>query len=412
MIKLKNLITEGQKHNLALEYMKNLIKGTEWENNIYLAGGAVRDELMGTEVKDLDMVADKPNGGIDFANWSTQKMGNFKDGSNPVTYPTYGTAKFNLRNIIYKGQDLSEIDIETVMPRAEQYEPGSRKPSVAGASLKADAERRDLTANSLFKNISTGEILDLTGRGMDDLKSGVARTPLDPDVTFQDDPLRMLRQVRFFSKYNWKIPLEQLKSLKRNAPHLKNISMERVQEEFTKILKTDRAAKALKLLKMVGLLKEMMPEVKLTDEKLEAIKNAKDVETKMSILFNDIDKNQIEVILKRLKYPNEVVSHIAKSVALLSFFDNGVDDKKIRQFKRVSGERADTVLKTIDALNKPIDIDLIRDKMNSLQSGKPPITGNDLIRMGIKPGHIFKTILDTAQEMYDEDPETPKQRYL
>ena len=96
--------------------------------------------------------------------------------------------------------------------------------------MEDDVERRDFTTNSLLKNLSTGEILDLTGQGKSDIKKGIIRTPLDPDIIFSEDPLRMLRAVRFTMKYNWDLPWFMIKALKRNASKLKQISVERVQE--------------------------------------------------------------------------------------------------------------------------------------------------------------------------------------
>ncbi len=102
---------------------------------------------------------------------------------------------------------MSEIDIEAVAPRKEKYTPGSRKPEVSGGELEDDVKRRDFTANSLLHDLTTGETLDLTGMGKEDIKAGIIRTPLDPDVIFGEDPLRILRAVRFTAKYNWKISL-------------------------------------------------------------------------------------------------------------------------------------------------------------------------------------------------------------
>lgn len=413
-MKLKTLILEMTKESLAVEFLKDLVQGTEFENKVFIAGGAVRDELMGKPIKDIDLVVDMPNGGIKFAEWATKKMNNFKEESNPVIFPNYGTAKFNLRGVKYKGQNLSEIDIETVMPRSEEYKAGDRKPSVKGASLKADAERRDLTANSLFKNISTGEIIDLTGKGREDLEKGIARTPLDPDQTFSDDPLRMMRLVRFYVKYNWKIPLNIVKSLKRNADQIVNISGERVQDELNKILKTDNAGKAFKLLRQSGLAKYIFPDLNITDEKLKMIQSARSPIVKLSLLFNDVYKEDIERSLKKLKYPNEIVSAVSNTVNLKNFFDESVSPQKIREFRRVAGKNAKTVLGLIDALNKPIDVNKIAEFLADIKDEpiKPPISGYDLIALGVKPGPKFKEILDQIQDKFEEDPSSTKEDYI
>ena len=350
IIKLKDLLMEGAKENAALDYLKNLIKKSPYEGKVFLAGGAVRDELMGIDAKDLDFVINMDEGGIKFADWATKKMGNFKSGSNPVTFETYGTAKFNLTGVEHKGFKLDDIDIECVMPRTEEYTDGSRKPKVGSGTLKDDVDRRDFTTNSLLKNLSTGEILDLTGMGKQDIKDGIVRTPLDPDVIFSEDPLRMLRAVRFTMKYNWKLPLFMIKALKRNASKLKQISVERVQEELNKMLMTDSPDRAIKLLQITGLSKYVFPEldklIRLEQNKyhkedamehtLSVVKGTpKNLTTRLMALFHYIGKEatkevigkeihfynhekigaeMAEKILKRLKYPNEIVKAVVLGV--------------------------------------------------------------------------------------------------
>ena len=207
MILLTHLLNEEiNRESAALNFLSTIIKNSPYANKIFLAGGAVRDSLMGKPVKDIDIVITEPDGGIKFSEWITRKIGAYKQDANPLIFPRFGTAKFNLRGITVDGIDLSGVDIEAVMTRGEKYTPGSRKPEVVYSDLKTDAERRDLTINALYKDLTTGEILDPTGKGIDDIKNGVIRTPLDPDITFDDDPLRMLRVIRFAVRYNWKIP--------------------------------------------------------------------------------------------------------------------------------------------------------------------------------------------------------------
>ena len=413
MIKLKQLILENKMKN-AEEFLKSLIKNSTFEGRVYAAGGYVRDEIMGKQSKDLDVVVDMPDGGIEFANWATQKMGNYKEGANPVLFPAYGTSKFTMKGVTYKGEDLSDIDIEAVAPRAEEYIPGSRKPKVKGASLKADAERRDLTANSLFKNISTGEIVDLTGRGKEDLQKGIARTPLDPDQTFSDDPLRMMRLVRFFVKYNWDVPMDQLRALKRNASQIQNISMERVQDELNKIFNVSNTGKALKLIRNSGIGKYIMPDVSFSTEKLKAMQGNKPAEVKMAILLHDLPKQTVENTLKKLKYPNHIISAVSNAVALQYFFDSDVSLSNVRKFRRIAGRYAEVILGLINSLNRPIDTDKIFQQLDAIKNDpiKPPVGGNELIAIGIKPGPQFKQILDKIQDQFDNDPNTPTEKYL
>jgi len=311
--------SQTDKIKASVEFIKNLIKGTEWEGNVFIAGGAVRDELMGNDPKDIDLLINIPDGGILFAEWITKKLGIYREGSNPVIYPRFGTAKFTLRRQKHNGIDLSSVDIECVMPRKEIYVDGDRKPDVSHGSLKDDVDRRDFTTNSLLKDLSTGEILDLTGMGRDDIKNGIVRTPLDPDIIFTEDPLRMLRAVRFAIKYNWKLPLFMIRALRKNAKKLPNISSERIQEELNKMLLTDNPDKAIRLLQILGLSKYIFPEmdklIKMKQNRfhkydvmkhsLEVLKNTPpDLITRLSALLHDVGKGKTRTEVKYIKCDN------------------------------------------------------------------------------------------------------------
>lgn len=136
-------IYEGMVEKTAVDFISNMIKQSPFKGKVYLAGGYVRDELLGLDPKDIDIVVESPNGGVEFSIWITKKLGIYKLNSNPVIYPKFGTAKFNLRGITYNGYNLSNIDIECVMSRKEQYHQDSRKPDVAFGTLAQDVERRD-----------------------------------------------------------------------------------------------------------------------------------------------------------------------------------------------------------------------------------------------------------------------------
>lgn len=148
------------------EYIGSIIKGTSFENHIFAVGGSVRDLCMANDIKDIDLVIDLPNGGVDFANWC-KEQGYTKT---VVIYETYGTAAMKILN----------QDIECVMTRGEKYlDNGTRNPTVEFADLKEDAFRRDLTINALYYNISTGEILDPTGYGIKDIENKIIRVPME-----------------------------------------------------------------------------------------------------------------------------------------------------------------------------------------------------------------------------------------
>jgi len=459
IIKLKDLLMEGLRENAALDYLRDLIKRSSYEGKVFLAGGAVRDELMGIDAKDLDFVINMKNGGINFANWATKKMGNYKKGSNPVVFEKFGTAKFTLMGVTHGGMDLSDMDVECVMPRTEEYEEGSRKPKVGHGTLKDDVERRDFTTNSLLKNLSTGEILDLTGQGKADIKKGVIQTPLDPDIIFSEDPLRMLRAVRFTMKYDWDLPWFMIKALKRNASKLKQISVERVQEELNKMLMTDSPDRAIRLLQAVGLSKYVFPEldklIRLEQNKyhkddamkhtLEVLKNTpKNLTTRLMALFHDIGKeatkevidNEIhfykheevgaemaEEILKRLKYPNEVIKAVSKAVRNHMKLKHGgpdasgISDKTLRKFMVNMGEHLEDTLNLIHADNishaadsaMPNQIDLINKRLDTLRipikNLKLPIDGKWIKKeLKLRPGPVFKELLAIVKDEYLGNP--------
>ena len=467
-ILLKDLLLEGALESAAEDFLKQSIRGTPWAGKVFAAGGYVRDQIIGRDAKDLDILVDYPNGGIEFAKWLTKKVGNFKEGSNPVVFERFGTSKFNLNGVTHNGIDLTGFEIEAVMPRSEKYTAGSRKPDVQLSTLKGDAERRDLTFNSLFKNLSTGEILDLTGKGVDDLKTGTIRTPLDPDSTFKDDPLRMLRVVRFYAKYNYEIPLNIIRSLKRNAPQIENISSERIQDELNKMLVTTQPDKALKLLKIVGLLGYIIPEFKdaykMTQNKhhvdtvfnhiLKVVKGTPaDLVTRLQALFHDLGKtktrsvvdNEVHFynhenigadmtkeVLKRLKYPVDVIDAVVTGVKyhmrLKGAGKEGevVSDKALRKFAVDLGDHLNSTLNLMHSDNlahsaasvMPNQIPNIIKRIEQLKSTIPtkgqklPISGDDLKSLGLKPGPLFAELLNLVKEKQLENPNTTKEEYL
>lgn len=455
---------------LALQFLGKLVKGTEFEGKTFLAGGAVRDEIMGKPVKDIDIVVSMPDGGIKFAEWVTKKIGRYKEGSNPITFPRFGTAKFNLRGIADGDIDLSNVDIEVVMTRGEKYEKGSRKPEVVYADLEDDAYRRDLTVNSLFKDIVTGEIKDLTGKGIEDIKKGIVRTPMDPDQTFKDDPLRMLRAIRFAVKYNWKMPISMVKALKKNHDMLQNISQERIRDELNKMLMTDRPDMALRILTATGLNKYVIPELDackgvkqneyhkhdVYDHILEVVRNTSpDLIARLASLFHDIGKPETKStgpdgrvhfyrheevgaemaknIMTRLKYTNDEAATVSNIVNHhMELKQTGQDgekasDKQLRKFAARLGKDLGPALKTMHADNishkaeasQPNQIPNIVNKIKTLLQGvesekpKLPINGNDVMNaLGIKPGPDIKKYLDRVTDAWYENPKISKEKAL
>ena len=241
-----------EKFKQIVEYIGECINGSEFENHVFAVGGCVRDSYMGNEIKDIDLCIDLPEGGIKLAEFLHTKKFLTRP---PVVYPTYGTAMFKFKK-------FNQDEIECVYTRGEQYhDKESRNPVTSFASIKEDCVRRDLTINALYMNVTTGEILDLTGKGVDDIKNRICRVTNDnPDIVFSDDSLRILRVIRFACRYNFDIEENTLASMIKNVDRLTIITQERITDEFNKMMMTNDPARALCLLGYTGAMKYVVPE--------------------------------------------------------------------------------------------------------------------------------------------------------
>ena len=459
---------EGATERAAEDFISQMVKKSKWKGKVYAAGGWPRDEMMGLDPHDLDLVVSMTtNGGIKFAEWLTKKLGIYKKNTNPVIFPKFGTAAFKLRGINHKGYDLSNIEIEVVMTRKEQYHTGNRKPDVSPGTLKDDVERRDFTTNSLLKDLSTGEILDLTGMGKNDIKKGIIRTALDPDIIFSEDPLRMLRAVRFTVKYGWDLPMFMIKALKRNADMLKHISEERIMVELNKMLISKHPDKAIRILQMTGLIKHVAKELNglrgLEQNKMhkfDAMKHTLDVLkntppeliTRLAALFHDIGKpttksvvdNEVhfykhedvsaemaEAILRRLKYPLDIIKSVVTAIKnhmrtkQYGGEAEGVTDKTLRKLKADLGDHLNATLDLIDADNKshsdeynmPNQVKQIRNRLEKLKNEpvKPnlPVTGNDVMKkFNLKPGPEVGNLMNYVKDLWMANPKITKKQVL
>ncbi|MDE6479860.1 MAG: hypothetical protein K2L45_06270 [Muribaculaceae bacterium] len=219
-------MTDNTYHKI-LEYFRQISEGTKWEGHLYAVGGCVRDEILGAPIHDVDIAVDLPNGGVNFAMWLLRHKYLV---DMPVLFRKFGTAKLRLRK-------FPDEEIEVVQTRAEKYtDKTSRCPEVVSGNIEEDCFRRDFTVNTLYRNIKTGEILDMTGRGVHDIKEGIIRTPLDPYETFDDDPVRILRCLRFAARFGWKIDEATMEALKKSVERLAIVSRERWGGEFRKML--------------------------------------------------------------------------------------------------------------------------------------------------------------------------------
>lgn len=221
--------------------------GTPWEYELWLVGGCVRDPLLGeTTSPDIDIVLESD--ALKLARWLYKRgIGDIP----PVTYPRFGTALIRVDN----------TNVEIATARRESYAPYSRKPTVEFGSLEEDALRRDFTVNSVFKNLHTGQLFDITGSGLADIHDRILRTPVNPDITFRDDPLRMLRAIRFKNRFKLTPTADLWHALIQERHRLEIVSAERIRDEFSKMLTSSSAANCLRDLMEVGLLAQFAPEL-------------------------------------------------------------------------------------------------------------------------------------------------------
>lgn len=213
----------------------------------YVIGGYVRDLLLHRPSKDIDVVVH--GSGIALAEKAAERLG----GLHVSVFKNFGTAMFR-----YKG-----MEVEFVGARRESYRADSRKPIVEEGSIDDDQKRRDFTINALAISLNRadyGELIDPFG-GVEHLEQRIIRTPLEPGLTFSDDPLRMMRAVRFASQLNFRIEENTLRALSEYAFRLPIISMERIMDEFNKIMLSPEPSKGISLLEETGLLKQFFPEL-------------------------------------------------------------------------------------------------------------------------------------------------------
>jgi poly(A) polymerase len=235
--------------NSVLDALRAATRGTEFEGRLFLVGGFVRDRVMGLPhaAEDLDIVLEGDALAVArlLRNCGAAEF-------EPVAYPRFGTVMVR----------VAGRDVELVTARKESYAPDSRKPDqVTPGTLLDDTRRRDFTINTLLQNLHTGEVIDPLGTARTDIATKVLRTPVDPLATFRDDPLRMLRAVRFAARFGFTIADDTWTAIRQSVDRLQIISAERIRDEFCKTLMTSRAPLGLELLKDSGLLAQFAPEL-------------------------------------------------------------------------------------------------------------------------------------------------------
>ena len=442
-----------EKIKKLVKLIQESIKGTAFENHVFLVGGCVRDLLLKIPCKDVDICVDIKNGGMLFANYMAMKHQCYVVGTNPVVFETYGTAKFQL----YKNEELKDIEIECVQTRKEQYHKESRNPDTVYGTIQEDDKRRDLTINSLYYNISTEKVHDYNN-GLDDLVNQVIKTPTDPDITFNDDPLRILRVIRFSTRFGWGIEKNTWLGMVKNAHRIKIISQERISDEISKILLCEKPSIGIRKMYYCGILHRVMPDIYDTTYAFESknpmvstfdhTMNVVDtvqpyLENRLAALFHDVgriitdrrkgvnpDKFSAEVAaddLKAMKFPNYVIKTVETAIKFhrgFSVYADGVlpPDKKIRKFINLTGEDLGATVDLMNANNlhctygkkKRQVLDILNriEEMEDAEKAanvKLPISGNDIIReFKIKPSPTIGILLEAVKDAYFENPNMTK----
>lgn len=230
-----------------LDKVRACLAGTAWEGKVFCVGGCVRDDLLGLPPsQDADLVLEG----------SSEEVAQHLFSQGAASAPPQVYSRFGTAMVMVDG-----LTIELASARTESYSSDSRKPDTAASSLDDDAKRRDFTINALMRNLHTGEILDLLGQGLSDLEARLLRTPLDPAATFADDPLRMLRAVRFRHRLGFSYAPGLEDAIRAMAPRTSMLSAERIRDELEKMLALESGPDALDDLMRLGLLEQFAPEL-------------------------------------------------------------------------------------------------------------------------------------------------------
>lgn len=214
----------------------------------WVVGGFVRDSILKRENKDIDIVV--VGNGVDFAQAVAK---NFNNDCSLSVFRNFGTAQIKFDDWI----------IEFIGARKESYRRDSRKPMVENGTLEDDQNRRDFTINAMYLSLNSdqfGELYD-PFNGVQDLQNGVIKTCNNPDVTFDDDPLRMLRGIRFASRLNFRIELKTFEAIKRNVNRIEIVSQERITDEVNAMIMAEKPSRAFDMMSKTGLLTLIFPEM-------------------------------------------------------------------------------------------------------------------------------------------------------
>ncbi|MCC6397982.1 MAG: HD domain-containing protein [Bacteroidetes bacterium] len=413
---------------------------------VYVVGGYVRDLLKGTESRDIDILV--MGDGIGFARETARDLGL----SSVVTFERFGTAMV----------PVGEGKLEFVGARKEKYVESSRKPEVTPATLEEDLSRRDFTVNAIAVALNAahfGEVHDPYD-GLSDLTKGILRTPLDPEQTFDDDPLRMMRAVRFASQLGFEVEPGALKAIGDMKERIRIVSQERVTEELVKLLKCPKPSVGLHLMFQTGLLHLVFPEIAQmagVDQRRDhhhkdvfrhtcivvdnIAQTTDNVWLRFVALVHDIAKprtkayqegvgwtfhgheevgaRMMKKIFQRLRLPHGPLPYVEKLVRLhlrpMVLVDDLVTDSAVRRLMFEAGEDIDDLMKLCRAditsknpglvarylRNYEVVMEKIREveEKDRIRNWEPPVKGDEIMAVcGIPPGKAVGVLKQAIED--------------